>query len=144
MSQARAANLAATLHVPGPGAFVLLDSVLERMLDDAERPLLGNVGDATPHADMRTTVLQVLAIADSARSLAPPRLESATPVATTPTGQAFRLVIGRLWRPARRGDARKPRPARRCGPARPGDYSETRAMARASGFDAAADGVKRS
>jgi hypothetical protein len=71
MSQARAANLAATLHVPGPGALVLLDSVLERMLDDAERPLLGNVGDATPHADMRTTVIQVLAIADSARSLAP-------------------------------------------------------------------------
>ena len=83
----RALELAlSALQAPDPGAFVFLDSVLERMLDEAERPLLGNVGDATPHADMRIAVLHVLAIADSARSLAPTRLEPATAVATDPTG----------------------------------------------------------
>lgn len=82
----RALELAlSALHVPDPSAFALLDSVVERTLDDAERPLLGNVGDATPQADMRTAVLHVLAIADSARSLAPTQLEPATPVATGPT-----------------------------------------------------------
>jgi len=60
------------VHVPDAGAFALLDSVLERMLDDAE------------HADMRTAVLHVLAIADSARSLAPHSTRAGNPSGDSP------------------------------------------------------------
>jgi hypothetical protein len=59
------------LQVPDAGELSRLDGVLERILDDAEQPLLRNIAGSTPHARVRSAALHVLAIADSARSLTP-------------------------------------------------------------------------
>jgi hypothetical protein len=72
-----------TLQLPTPSELSRLDSVLERILDDAEQPLLRNLAEATPHARIRSAALHVLAIADSARSLTRNRPRRATP-ATAP------------------------------------------------------------